>query len=289
MASEDEIVTSSNLDSSLEGAPAGPEAPLQQSPSSMFKFNNRLYIVLIVLAVLLLAGGVAYSVFKTTKQSSNKTIVINTQSLSNGTLNKVTSSLGNTGKVNTQLTITPNTLFKNDVEIQGKTSTDSDLQVGGNLTVGGTLSVKGSSNFGANLSVAGQITAASLSVGSLSIGTINLSGDFNLTGHIIPSGTAPSVSANVAAAGGTATISGNDTAGTVTINIGSGKANGGELAIVTFHKPFATTPKVEITPVNAQSAQLFYFVSQSPTFFSIECAATPANGASYTFNYFVTQ
>lgn len=274
-----------NQEDSLSAPPTPPVYGGDEKKSSMFsmfKLNKRLLLALTLLVLILLAGTI-FSLMKMQKKTTSKTIVINTQSLSNGTLNRVSTSLGNSGKVTTQLTISPSTLFKNDVEIQGKASTDGDLNVGGNL------SVKGSINGGTNLSVAGQITAASLSVSSLSLGTLNLTGDLNIGGHILPSGNTPAVSANEAADGGSVSITGNDISGTVTINTGNIKGVAGEMAIITFHTPFATSPKVQLTPVNAQSAQILSYVSQSTKFFSIECAVTPATGTTYTFNYFVTQ
>lgn len=286
---------------------ATPDTPKGKPPSNqsiariMFVASSHIKAIIILLLIILLGVGAALLIKDAISKHSNKTVVINTQSLSNGTLNKVTSQLGNEGQVSTQLTITPSTLFKNSVEIQGKTTTDSDLDVGGNFNTKGSsnlygpvnarssLAVQGSGSYGGNLSVTGLVTAASLSVGSINISTINLSGDINVGGHIIPSGAVPSVSASAASSGGSATITGNDTAGTVTINIGAGKTVAGELAIITFHKAFATTPKVQLTPLNSASAQIFYYVSQSPTFFTVNSAGMPANGASYTFNYLVTQ
>lgn len=276
--------------------------PQPKSPLGTLRHKLKWRLVVLSLLALFLIAGIILGITSITTKKTNKTIVINTQSLGNGTLNKITSQINGKGATSTQLTISLNTLFENNVSVQGTLNNNGDLNVGGNFSVKGTssllgslstngnLAVKGSGNIAGNLSVSGLISATSLSVGSITISTINLSGDMNISGHIIPAGPSPAVAASTAASGGTVSISGNDTAGTVTIVEGNaGNKLAGELAIITFHKPFATTPKVQLTPVNAASAQLNYYVSQSPTFFTIECASVPVSGATYTFNYLVTQ
>lgn len=257
-------------------------------------------LAILIISMLLLILATAFITSSILNKKSSKTVVINTQTLSNGTLNKVTSKLGK-GAQTTQLTITPDTIFKNNVEIQGTSATDGNSSVNGNLnvkgesffngqiTASGGLIVHGSGTYDGNLVVSGLITASSLSVGSLNIGALSMTGDLNIGGHFVPTGNSPTVTPSTAAANGSVSISGDDTSGTVTINVGSGKTIAGEMAIITFRKAYATTPKVQLTPVNLAAAQTSYFVSQSPTFFTVNTAAIPSTGTSYSFNYFVTQ
>lgn len=261
--------------------------------------NKRRFLIIILLALLgltLLAGGAAF--LRTTGQPES-VITINTQSLDNGTLNQLTETAG--GTVKQQLTISPETLFKQNVIVQGSTEVQQNLTVRGqsnlqgpvfmdqDVTIRRGLTVANNTSIGGNLSVSGSITASSLSVGSISLSTVNVSSDVTFGGHLIPNGASPTSRTSVAASGGSVTINGNDTAGTITINIGSGATLAGEMVIITFNKAFARTPKVQLTPINQSASALNYYATRSAAFFTIDTSTTPSNGASYVFDYLVTQ
>lgn len=276
-----------------EPSPLPPPPP----PTILPKFSGRIIAGIVIILGLIVGGFVVLFNYQAKPQPN---VVINTQSLDNGTLNRLTSESGG-GTAKAQLVITPPTTFKGDITVQGSASVQKNLTVGGsaviqgevklgnNLTVAKSISVAGSGSFGGNLSVTGRITADSLSVGSLSISSVNLSGDVVFSGHIVPNGTAPAVRASVAAADGTATVSGNDTAGTVTITTGHGLANPGEIAIITFRTPFNTTPKVQLTPLNEASSKVNYYVTRSATFFTVDTGSALSADTQYAFDYLVTQ
>lgn len=233
-------------------------------------------------------------------------ITINTQSLDNGTLNKISVRAGAT-QTSEQLTIAPDTLFKQGVEVQGNVTFDKDLavqgstkinknlEVGGSLTIGGAITMQGAVGIGNNLavrgslSVGGTLSAASISVGSLAITNISVSGALNFGGHIVPTGAQPTIRASTAAGGGSAVIIGNDTAGTITITTGNTNPNPGELAIITFRAGFSGTPKVQLTPINGAASALNYYATRSSGFFTLATSSAPAVGVTYVFDYLVTQ
>lgn len=274
-----------------------PEPSNNPPPSSLWKPKLPKYtlvMIVIVVGLALIAAAAIILLKQPAKKATPTPIIINTQSLDNGTLNRLTAQAGpNTTKQ--QLTITPDTLFKNTVVVQGALKTASDLDVAGNLNVHGKTTLQGAVGINSNLavrgalSVGGALSAASLNVGSLAVTTVNASGSLNFGGHLVPSGTTPDVKASVGASGGTIAISGNDTAGTITINIGNGGLIAGEMAIISFHTPFATTPKVQLTPITSTASTLNYYATRSTTFFTIDSSTTPTVGASYVFDYLVTQ
>lgn len=241
-----------------------------------------LLAIAVLLALLFAAIRYVRSVSK-----PEPTVVINTQSLDNGTLNQITAENGATDGTQ-QLTITPDTLFHNNVTVSkdllvsGKTTLQSALNVARDLAVGGNTTV------GGNLSVTGQISAGTLNVGTVNMSTLQLSGNLELRGHLVPTGPAPTVKTSVAAAGGTARIDGTDTAGTITIVI-SGAVPAGEMVIVTFNTAFNGTPKMQLTPASNAAAKLDYFVTKTAGFFTIEASSVPTPGSTYIFDYFVTQ
>lgn len=287
----------STLEVAEEGA-STPKPPAPKKSKQRRFWHSKIFrwIVLPLLIVSMLAG-LLLAIRAT--QKPDTTITINTQSLDNGTLNQLTGDAD--GEVRQQLTISPETLFKDSIIVQGSADIRQNLDVGGVLTVsgasnlqgpasiGGELTVGGSTAIGGNLSVTGSITAASLAVGSISISNINVSSDITFEGHLIPSGASPSSRPSVAASGGSVTVSGNDTAGTITITVGSGSVLAGEMAIITFNKAFARTPKVQLTPINSAASGIRYFATRSATFFTIETSTAPSNGTSYVFDYLVTQ
>lgn len=277
-------------------------APPDPDSGQKLKIPKWVYIVMTIIAVSLITVAVLIVLLKpksTTKPVS--VVTVNTQTLDAGTLTKLSANANPEGVIKQQLTIAPETLFKSNIEIQGSVKVDKDLTVSGgtnllgsvstgsSLNVKSALSVGGNTNLGAGLSVAGQITASSLSIGSLSTSSFKLSGDLNVGGHFIPSGTTPTATRGPAASGGSVTITGNDIAGTITITTGSGAVQTGEMANITFHSPYTGTPKVQLTPVNIAAAGLNYYAARSTTFFTLNTITMPAAGTAYSFDYLVTQ
>jgi hypothetical protein len=268
----------------VQTASASPP-PDRPSDASSSKRRRLVYgSVAAFVMLLLLVGGF---VFLTNRSKANvkrtTNVTINTQSLSSSTLQRLTATVPGSTNASEELQITANSLFEHNLTVAGLTALGNGLQVTGNLTD----SANGS--FGGNLSVGGYISANSLNVSSLSLSALRLSGDANLGGHIITGGSAPTIQAE--AAGGSVEIEGNDTSGTLTFNSSdsTNQPANSELATVTFHNPYATNPRVQLTPVNAAAASLEYYVNQSIGFFSLETVNAPAAGTRYSFNYFVTQ
>lgn len=289
-----------NDDSSLENLESTYTKPAPPSPEPRFSrpsLSRTTLLIVIVVAVILLSGLIFYILrHNTTKKVLPPNIVtINTQSLDNGTLNKLIVQAGPDNQTKQQLTISPDTIFKSDVEVQGSEKVGKDLDVGGNLNVKGTTTLQSATTINNNLavrgslSVGGVLSAPSLSIGTLNTTTINASGSVKFGGHLVPSGATPQAKPSVATSGGSIIIDGNDTAGTVTINMGGGTLFAGELVIVTFREKYSGTPKVQLTPVTSDASKLDYYVTRSPSFFTINTSSTPTSGASYVFDYLVTQ
>ncbi len=284
-----ETLTDSPLDHSTLSS-TNPAEPTRRTP----RLPKYVIITVIIIVGLVLAVVIVALFKQPAKKVAPTVVTINTQSLDNGTLNKLTAQ-ASPGKTVQQLTISPDTLFKNNIEVQGSLKADKQLDVAGNVVVGGTTTLQGAVGINSNLavrgalSVGGALSAASLNVGSLGVTTVNASGSINFGGHLVPSGTTPTVAPSNGTSGGTVTVSGNDTAGTITITIGNGTLVAGEMAILNFHTQFTTTPKVQLTPITGDASALNYYATRSASFFTIETSTTPTHGASYVFDYLVTQ
>lgn len=283
----------SQEDISLEVAEENQSKKSGHTPSPKKHRSKLGRIILIILPAILVVAGIAGLVSRRQEPSEPTPITINTQTLDNGTLNELTSSVD--GETKQQLTISPDTLFKSNVSIQGSGNIEGDLAINGGLTVEGQTTLRGSVaidntlSVGNNLTVSGSITAASLSVGTIALSSIEVSSDVTFGGHLIPNGSAPSAEISVAATNGNVRVTGNDTAGTVLITIGSTTPAAGEMAIITFSTRFAGTPKVQLTPVNSAAAGLRYYATRNAGFFTIDTTTAPTAGTTYAFDYLVTQ
>lgn len=285
-------------ESSLEVKEENSQPSYEMPPMKRKKLQARslkkpLMLILMVLVLVgLLVTGVVLVTRKSPPEPTPNTVVINTQSLDNGTLNQLTPD--DSGETKQQLSISVDTIFKNDAVIQGsvqivkKLSVQGGADIGGDTNLRGNLSVSGSINAGTNLTVNGLITAASLNVGSIAISTINITGSLSFEGHIIPGGPSAAARASNASGGGSVSISGNDTAGTITIKTGSGPVIG-ELAVINFRTSFNTTPKIQLTPVNEPASSLRYFATKTASLFTVNTGSAPASNTTYIFDYFVTQ
>jgi hypothetical protein len=89
-----------------------------------------------------------------------------------------------------------------------------------------------------------------------------------------------------AGTGATVAVTGDDTAGKVTVTTGTG-AVPGTLATVTFSGAFGNAPFVVLTPKDVAGAALGIYNGTSTSAFSVKAANVPATSTAYTFDYIV--
>jgi hypothetical protein len=308
---------SETLDDSLE-PPAGAagEPSLESSAETetpapkpggikRFPLMNNLYLIVFILMVIA-GGGVVFISMKSAKPQTT------TQKASSLTDQQISSLKGNTtlvGDSKQTLDVQSNSIFEGqvlaraDVNIAGTLKVGGPLSlpsvsVGGNgtfgqvgisggLNVAGDTSLQGALAVQKNLTVGGSASFGSLNVSSLSITTLQLKGDISLNQHIITSGGAPGRTTGTAVgSGGTASVGGSDTAGTISINTGGGPPAGCFIT-VNFAKAFSGVPHVVISPSNSQAASLQYYTNRTSGNFSVCTANVPAAGTTYLFDYVV--
>lgn len=164
--------------------------------------------------------------------------------------------------------------LRKDLTVLGATKLQGPVTVSQLLTVTNSMNVVGNLAVGGVLSARGFQASSLVSDSTLTIG-----------GHIITRGTAPGVGPGSGlGANGTVSISGNDAAGTVAANIGTGGGNG-ILAQVAFRNQYGTTPHVVITPVGGGGN---FYINRSSGGFSISVSGPLAPGG-YAFDYIVMQ
>jgi hypothetical protein len=286
--------------------------PKRRSWGDIRRRANTTARIAILFLGLLVAGGVIGYYFQAAKQPAStpktpRVTGLTTEELSQ--LGQIGSNLGSTGQV---LNIASDSLFRgkvsvaSDLSIGGQLNANgpvtlsslnitgntaaTGLNVGSNLVVGGTttlqrgLTVSGLASV-TNLNVSGSASLNALNASSIAVRNLSISGPLTVA-HLISSGPTPSIVGGTTGAGGTVSISGNDTAGTVNINTGSGPGN--LLATVTFRAAFGATVHVQLTPLTDGAAAAGAYVTRTSAGFQIH-ARTPPAGATLSFDYLVMQ
>jgi hypothetical protein len=281
------------------------------------------FIGLTVVAIILIVNAVGLA-FLLRTQTPTTSVDRESVTLSAASLDKLGVSRNAIGSEGIQLTINPETHFGGAVTIAGDTNMAGQLKLNNKFTApegafaklqGGDtaldklnvngdatatalnlrkdLTVLGATKLQGDLTVSQLVTVnnnlnvtGSLSVGgALSLKQLTISG-LTVSGHITTTGTTTGVSAGGAVgSNGTVSSSGNDTSGTIAVNIGSG-AVAGTLVNVSFHNNYTTTPHVVVTSVG-RSVPGFY-INRTTTGFSIVTPSALGIGG-YSFDYIVLQ
>jgi hypothetical protein len=168
----------------------------------------------------------------------------------------------------------------------------TNVNVRSGLNVAGESKLQGAATFSSlvtvysNLNVSGNVAiGGQLAINALHVSTLITDSSITLGGHFITSGSRPSVSAGSVGSNGTVSISGNDAAGTVAVNVGVGGASG-ILAYVSFRTNYSNTPHVVITPIGSGAGSVY--VNRSASGFSIGVNGSLTAGG-YAFDYIVEQ
>lgn len=263
------------------------------------------YVLLFLLIIVLASGFVLIGVMRNKK--ANTPANINTQTLTAEELRKLSESEQKIGDPKSTLSIESNAIFSGKVLVRDSLDVAGTIKVGGALSLPG-ISVSGASTFDQitanNLNITGNTTiqgqlniqkgltssggasfGGPISAPQLTVQSLQLSGDLNISRHIDAGGSTPGKSDGSALGpGGTTAVSGTDTAGTVNINVAGGAGTGCYIT-VNFTNRFSNTPHVVITPVGSAASELNYYVNRSSSNFSI-CTTNVRTG-SFAFDYIV--
>jgi cytoskeletal protein CcmA (bactofilin family) len=295
---------------STAGSKAG--TPVSEPPKKggLKQTLRRFNIYLLLFLFILMVAGVILAIAYFQSKQASTTSTLKTQDLTQSTLQQLATSDSTIGSSQQVLNVQSSAVFAGQVLIR------EGLQVAGSLQVSGTvalsdITVSGSGQFGQvqvnnklsvagdagiqgnatvtkNLQVSGTGTfSGAVSAPQVTTGSLQLNSDLVLTHHISAGGATPSLSRGPAlGSGGSASVGGSDTSGSVSVNIGSGAA-AGCFATITFSTKFNATPHVLLTPVGASAGILDYYVTRTPTGFDICDASAPPTGSSFAFDYFI--
>lgn len=267
-----------------------------------------IYLLLFVF-IILVAGTVTFISYQRNKEAADKdNATVSTTPLSEEDLEKLRQTDVKVGDPKQVLSVESNAIFagkvliRDSLEVAGQIKVGgplnlpgisvsgasifdqvqvNNLQIAGNATVQGQLNVQSNASVSGGLTVGGTITAARLNIEVLSINQ-----DLQLSRHIDAGGSNPGkADGSALGAGGTASVSGTDTAGTININTGGGTV-AGCFVTISFTQKF-NAPHVVVTPVGSAAGSLNYYINRSSTNFSICTNSAAPVGQSFGFDYIV--
>lgn len=306
-----------NLEEETKSTPKHEESPKSEAPKKsggalgkLKGLTSRLNIYFLMFMVLLLLGVIIFFVVFQSSQKGDEATV-QTQELTQESVDELIGTDAKVGDPKQILTVESDSVFTGKVLIRDGLDVAGPIKVGGSLSlpgitvsgnsafdevtintlnVAGDVSIQGQLSIQEGLTVSGPVTfSGTFSAASFSIQSLQVDQELLVNRHIDAGGPTPGVSGGGAVgAGGTVTISGTDTAGTVTINKGAGGGNGA-LASVSFSSQFNGSPHVVITPVTSNAAlagATYYLSSRTSSGFTISVSGMSSTG-SISFDYIV--
>lgn len=305
-----------------DDAESSPEGSTTQSqnlkePNPLVRLWRALNIYLLIFGLLLVVAGAVFAVSYLNSRKEPEVPVTALQDLTPEQLAEIAAGDAEVGDPRYVLNVQSDAVFAGSALFRGDLNVAGSLQLGEPLSIP-AITVAGSSNLtniqtetlsvANTLTVQGQVTLqgstiirndltvdgnnrveGTLTASKVSTSSLELTGNatLNLGSHLATSGSTPSRSNGSAlGSGGTSSISGNDAAGTVNVNTGTG-TSAGCFATITFVAAYDSIPAVLITPIGDAAASVNYYVTRNASSFSI-CTATAAPvGRSFAFDYFV--
>lgn len=292
--------------------PNAPKLPPEKKISPIKKFFRKVNVYFLIFLVLVVVAGAIAVVNYLNSQKAPEVPNIGTQSLSEDALKQLANTDVTVGSSSQTLTIQGNAIIAGQSLMRGNLNVAGNIQSGGSIQ-GPTLTISGAANLGptqvnslqvaTNTAVQGSTTLRDLNVagtssfsGALTASQITvtkliLSGNASLQipNHISFTGASPgrTITAATLGNGGTASVNGSDTTGTININTGSNPAAGCFVQI-NFAERFSNQPHVLVTPVGLAASQTEYYTTRTNTSFSI-CTGNAAQANQvFAFDYFVT-
>lgn len=287
------------------------EDPGEKKASPLRRFFRRFNVYFLLFVLVVVISGIIVAVTYLNNQKPQQLPDIASQTLSQDELKQLANNDATVGNTSQTLTIQGNTIIAGQTLMRGNLNVAGNIQAGGNLTAP-NLTVSGTSNLGTaqintlqvaqNAAIQGTTSMRDLTVSGTSsfsgamtasqitVTRLVLSGNavLQVPNHLSFTGATPGRTVNntVLGNGGTASISGSDTSGTVAINTGNNPTPGC-FTRINFAQAYTATPRVIVSPVGSAASQTQYYVDRNTTGFSVCTAnAAPAN-QTFSFDYFV--
>lgn len=282
-----------------------------KKPSKIKKFLKKINVYLMLFILLVVIALIVTTVIYLNSQKDPVLPAIAGQELDEEALKQLANSDASVGSKSQTLTIQGNAVIDGQTLMRGNLNVAGNFQSGGSIQ-GPTITISGASNLGdtqantlqiaGNTAIQGGTTLRDLSVSGsssfsgamtasqITVTQLILSGNaiLEVPNHIAFTGPSPSrtVNSGVLGSGGSATVDGSDTSGTVNINTGNNPSTGCFIRI-NFRQQYSKQPRTIISPIGYGAGKTEYYVDRDQNGFSI-CTSSPAPAnQSFAFDYFI--
>jgi len=268
---DDSVIETDSLEgpsSDVQSAPSEQSAPSKapKGPAGIKKLTRKfnIYLLLFILVLIVSGGVLAITALSGKTEQEQK---IDSQAVPSATLKQLATSDATVGDPKQVLNVQSNAIFAGKVLVRDSLDVAGQLRVSGTLSlpgitvsgdstfeqvsvnktlnIGGDASILGQLNVKKNLTVSGTGTfGGAITAPQIATSQLQILGDLTTTRHIVTGGATPGRSNGSAlGAGGTASISGSDTSGSININTGSNPA-AGCFVTVEFTSRYNNTPHI---------------------------------------------
>lgn len=292
---------------------AAKDEPAEKKVSPLKKFFRKVNLYFLIFLLLVVIVGAITIVNYLNSQKEPVVPSVANQQLTQDALKQLANTDATVGGAAQTLTIQGNAVVSGQTLMRGNLNIAGNLQTGGSIQ-GPTLTISGTSNLGEaqintlqvaqntaiqgtttmrdlNVSGAtnfsGPVTASQLTVTRL---ILSGSGTLQLPNHLSFSGPSPGrsfIGSGILGGGGSASISGSDTSGSINMNSGNNPNGNGCIVRLNFQTPFTGQPRVIVSPINRAAGKMDYYVEKNTTGFSLCTATTPDANQVFAFDYFV--
>lgn len=298
----------------VEAAKAAPptEPTGEKKLSPIKKLFRKLNVYFLLFLLVLVIVGVITAINFFNSQKPQVEAAIENQELTEDALKQLANTNTSIGNTSQTLTIQGNTVISGQTLMRGNLSVAGNFQTGGSIQ-GSSVTVSGEANLGEtqasqlqvegdlavqggttlrNLNISGPSTfSGPMTASQITASRLILSGnaELRIPNHISFTGPSPTRGGTGPALGngGSASVSGSDTTGTINVNTG-GSPQSGCFVRINFNQTFSNRPHVIVSPVGSGAGLSTYYVDRDQSGFSV-CAASPAPAnRAFAFDYFVT-
>jgi len=291
----------------------GSDGKPAKKPSALKKFFKRFNVYFLFFVLLIVIGGIFTTISYLNSRKVAPIPSVSSQSLNQSELKKLANSNATVGDSGETLTVQGNAVFSGNVLVRSDLDVAGTIESGGPLDVAqltvsnsailastqisslqvqntalfsGLVTVQNGMNVAGNSSFTGNVSISNLTITNL---TLASNAQLTVPNHIVFTGATPgrTIDFDVLGNGGSASIFGSDTSGTITINTGNNPLAGCFID-VRFNVPFSQTPNIVIFPINAAGGGTQYYAEGSPTDFHICTANAAAANQAFGYSYFIT-
>ncbi|HEY0965344.1 MAG TPA: hypothetical protein VGE13_02590 [Candidatus Saccharimonadales bacterium] len=286
------------------------EHPDEKKVSPLRRFFRRANVYFLFFVLICVIAGAVVFVGYLNSQKPAPEATVGTQELTEEALKQLSKTNASIGSSSQTLTIQGNATIAGQTLMRGGLSVAGNFQTGGSiqgtslrisgsseladtrinkLEVSGDAAIQGSTTM-RNLSVSGTTSLnGAVTASQLTVSRLTLSGNavLQIPNHLSFTGPTPGRSNGSALGnGGSASISGSDTSGTVNVRTGN-NPSAGCFTRITFRQAFNTRPHVIVSPIGNAAGKTQYYVDRDNSGFSICTVAAAPGNQTFAFDYFV--